>query len=144
MGRFDTCNILSELLTQGYIRKYRIERIPFYQRLEFSSSRFIFNSLSVLLIICTAYFGFRYVFWMEKFPQRHAAEIRLILQSQLKNVVTPALYEKALEYKLLIKKPARSVRDLWEEGFLDSGELRAFSTQDLNSLFSQWKEKYPF
>ena len=144
MGRFDTCNILSELLTQGYIRKFRIERVPIYQRMELRSSRFVFHVFSVLLIICTVYFGFRYFFWMEKFPQRQASMITLTQQALVKNVVTPALYEKALEYKLLKKKAAESISDLWAENLLGPGELKILSKKGVNVFFNQWKAKYPF
>jgi len=144
MGRFDTCNILSELLTQGYIRKFRIERVPIYQRMELRSSRFVFHVSSVLLIICTVYFGFRYFFWMEKFPQRQASIITLTQQTLVKNVVTPALYERALEYKLLKRKAAESINDLWAENLLSSGELKILSKKGVNVLFNQWKAKYPF
>jgi hypothetical protein len=144
MGRFDTCNILSELLEQGYIKKYSVKKIPIYQKVELRSSRFVFRLFSVLLIVSTVYFGVRYVFRMKGFFYRHKAEIALVVQAQMKNVATPELYEKALEYKLLTKKAAHSASDLWAENLLSSEELKILSIKDVNVLLNQWKGNYPF
>jgi len=144
MGRFDTCNILSELLTQNYIRKFRIERVPIYQRMEFKSSRVVLHVLSALLLICTVYFGFRYAFSMERFFQYQASRIVLTRKTFVENVIRPALYEKALEYKFLKKRTAGSVRDLWAANLLEPKGFKTLARKDVNILFSQWKTTYPF
>jgi len=140
MGRFDTCDILSELLRQGYIRKARIENVPIYKRIEIRSSKFLFNVLSGALILLSIYFSVRYVNWLVMFKTRHAAEISLVEESHIKNVVIPALFEKYLSYRLETQTYPSSLLDLSAKGYISKKEAEVVRPELIRAYLAIWKK----
>ncbi len=144
MGRFDTCDILSELLRHGYIRKVRIEKTPIFQRIEFRSSKFLFHVLSVVLILLVACFGYRYAKWLVTFGTRNASDISRLEGAQMKNVALPTLYERYLSYKLVNHHYPLSLQALSASGFIGQREADVLSPKLMKAYEEIWKKNSPF
>jgi len=144
MGRFDTCNILSELLRQGYIRKARIEKVPIYKKIEIRSSKFLFNILSGVLVLLAIYFSVRYINWLATFNTRHAAEIRAVEESHIKHVVMPILFEKYLSYRLETKTYPSSLLDLSASGYISKKEAEVIPPKLIKAYLAIWKKDSRF
>ena len=144
MGRFDTCDILSELLRHGYIRKVRIKKTPIFQRMEARSSKFLFHVLSVILILVAIYFGYRYARWLGTFGARNASDISRLEGAQIKNVAIPTLYERYLSYKLVNHHYPLSLQALSASGFISQREADVLSPKLIKAYEETWKKNSPF
>ncbi len=144
MGRFDTCDILSELLRKGYIRKTRIERAPIFQRIEMRSSQFLFHLLSVVLIFMAIFFCVRYGNNLILFPTRYATDISRIKERHLKESAAPILYERYLTYRLVYRKPLSTLKELSSKGLISRKEAEVFPL-DLTAFYLRtWRSHSPF
>ncbi len=144
MGRFDTCNILSELLQLGYIRKARIEKIPIYQRIEFRSSKFLFHVFSFALILLSIFFSYRYATWLMRFEKRHASEINLLEETQTKNVIVQVLYQKYLTYRLMTQTYPSTLNDLWIKELINKNESMTIPPELFKAYGKLWQQEAPF
>ncbi len=144
MGRFDTCSILSELLQAGYIRKLRIEKVPFYQRIEIKSSKFLFHALSIILILLAFYAGYRYFDTLATYKVRHASEINLLTKAYREKVIVPILYEKFLSYKLMLGTDPKCLTDLSLAGLIRDEEVEILSPAILQAYEAEWNKTVPF
>ena len=144
MGRFDTCSILNELLQMGYIRKVRVEKAPIYHRFEIKSSKFLFDVLSVILILLAVYSGYRYVKGLVGFRARHANEINFLEESYKRDVVVPILYEKYLAYKLTLEAEPKCLTDLSLAGLIKEEEAEILSPAILRAYEAKWNAYSPF
>ncbi len=144
MGRFDTCKILSDLQQMGYVRKIRVEKTPFYQRIEIKSSKFLFHVLSYVLILLAFYSGYRYYHSLVTFKKSHATEINLLESSYKKGVVIPILYEKYLSYKLDLKTDPRCLSDLALAELIRDEEAEILQPSVLKAYEVRWNKDCPF
>ena len=143
MGRFDTCDILSELLKKGYIRKARVERTPIFQRVEFKGSRFLFQALSVVLILVAVYFCARYVNNLLSFRTLYSSDISQVEEVRLKDAVFPSLYEKYLSYTLIYHRFPSSMEELSSKGFVNQKEAHVPPSDLVKFYTKAWKTSSP-
>ncbi len=144
MGRFDTCNILSELLQLGYIRKAKVEKAPIYQRIELRSSNFVFHLVSIVLVALSLYFAYRYVGGVYAYKNLYSVDLSLSEETQKRDVVIPMLYERVLHYRVLTRNFPNTLNDLWIEGLLSDRETSVFTEQYFSAYLRVWKENPPF
>lgn len=144
MGRFDTCNILSELLKLGYIKKAKVEKAPIYQRIELRSSRFLFGVVAAILILLALFFSYRYILHLINFRQRYSVTIGRVENAQRKNVTIRMIQKKFLTYRLLTNKYPSSLRDLWIERLISRREVDALPPGLAKAYLKLWRSHSPF
>lgn len=146
MGHFETCRILSELLKKGLIRIAKVQKGPIFTGAEIrrSGTKALNYGVSVFLIVLGLFFSARYAFSLINFRYIYAPDLSQLMESQIREVVVPTLYERYLTYRLMHHESPFSLKDFSSSGLLSKREAAVLTPMLVKTYEKRWEQEFPF